>query len=66
MTTIEDFWRDLHHEHVRWRTATKKAHTCGQCKRTIEIGERYLDTGEAIAQWQTAKCCAECAGTETR
>ena len=59
--TVEAFWLNIHGDAVKWRTATKKEHTCGQCRRTITLGERYLDTGEAIGQWRTAKCCTECA-----
>lgn len=59
--TVEEFWRRIHGDAVVWRTATRKEHTCGQCRRVIKIGERYLDTAEVIDQWRTAKCCLECA-----
>lgn len=59
--TVEEFWRGIHGDAVRWRTATRKEHECGHCRRTIAIGERYLDTAEVLDQWRTSKCCTDCA-----
>ncbi len=66
VVTVEDWWRAFHDTRTVWRTATRKEHTCGDCKRTITLGERYLDTGEAVDVWRTAKCCAECAAKPSR
>lgn len=66
--TVEDYWRDLHGDACRWRTA-RKAHICGHRPdpvHAIEPGERYLDTGELIdPPWRTWKVCERHATEET-
>jgi len=39
--TVEDLWREIHGDLVCYRTATRKTHICGDCRRTIE-GRRAL------------------------
>jgi hypothetical protein len=71
--TIEEFWRQTHEERCVWRTA-RKAHYCGQHQNgkheeqepAIQLGDRYLDTGEVIDVWRTSKCCVACAETQAR
>ncbi len=66
---------------ARWRRARRTTHYCSnqrlpsghpeRCSSTnsddpaIAIGDRYFDTGEAIAQWRTAKLCPTCANRPT-
>lgn len=65
--TVEGFWRSVHGKRVVWRTARKKEHRCGECRGTIAIGNRYLDTGAPAfgGVWQTVKCCGDCAAKPT-
>lgn len=66
--TVEQFWREVNGDRCRWRTA-RKPQWCGHHQNgqhdaqqpAIQIGDQYLDTGEVIQTWATAKCCADCA-----
>lgn len=45
---------------VREQTA-RVAHTCGECGRTIEPGERYrVGGGVCDGEWWTGKMCVHC------
>ena len=76
--TLEEFWRTIHGDEARWRTALRKAHYCSNqrlhdthpqrcptdaARPAIAIGDRYFDTAEVIDQWRTAKLCSHCAVT---
>lgn len=55
------FWRRVHGDAARWRTAVRKEHRCDECRETIHIGEFYFDTAEVVGVWKTAKLCVMCA-----
>lgn len=47
------------------RTATKE-HRCGECRRTIEKGERLtVETGLWDGAWYTHKTCVDCLSIRT-
>ncbi len=48
----------------RWQKA-RKEHRCGECWRTINVGERYeVHTGLYEGKWETYRWCAHCSASQ--